>query len=77
MHRGFKLIRKNTNVPKNNKNNQNFSKKWHLTPTPKLHNVLIGRIKALKSKLIHYTAVKPKIYTTGTPPNTKTKPKTK
>ena len=56
---------------------KNFQKKWHPTPTPKLHNVLIWRTKALKSKLINYTAVKPKIYITGTPPNTKTKPKTK
>jgi len=56
---------------------KNFQKKWHLTPTPKLHNVLIGRIKALKSKHINYTTEKPKIYTTRTPPKTKTKPKQK
>ena len=38
--------------PKTTKIIKTFQKKWHLTPTPKLHNVLIGRIKALKNKSI-------------------------
>ena len=63
--RGFNLIRKSTNVPK--KENQNlfgffkfFSKIGTSPLHQKLHNVLIMGIKALKSKHISYTTIKPR-----------------
>ena len=73
----FKLIRKEYIRPQKQQKSSKICKNGHLTLTPKLHNVLIVGIKALKRKLISYTIVNPKIYTTRTQGKTKTKPKTK
>jgi len=93
----YKLTTKAHRIQGSQKRYEHFQKKNHiksfwiffetkeglLTPTPKLHNVLIIGTKALKTKHITYTTIKPRettnIYKLGhnQKPKNKTKNQTK